>query len=190
MKINKQIKTHIADMAIRKKYKAEFTELMQAMKDKAYSELYNKYHNEDFDLLPERALNLVQRCGTVDISTIQMEHKVQYGRDIGYGLHVAFDTYSSIQSITLDKQVLGCGHKIYNASELFSDEYAALTSFLKEASKARQTLLDAMAHYKSCKKMFAELPWTETYYPESEKKPVTNIVPVSTIAAANELMGL
>ena len=190
MKINKQIKTHIADMAIRKKYKAEFTVLMRAMKDKAHSELYNEYHNEDFDLLPKRALNLVQRCGVVDISTLQMEHRVQYGRDTGYGLHVAFETRSSIQSITLDKEILGCGHKIYNASELFSDEYAALTAFLKEASQARQTLLDAMAHYKSCKKMFAELPWTETYYPEAEKKPVVNIVPVSTITAANELMEL
>lgn len=191
LKLNKQIKTHIADMAIRKKYKAKFTELLKAVTDKAYSELYDKYHNEDFDVLPARAFGALRKTKEVDIPSLLMSSEThKFRTDRGYGLNVAFDTYRRIDSLTMAKVVIGTEYKFHNALELFEVEFKALTTFLKEASAARQTLLDAMAHYKSCKKMFAELPWTEEFYPESEKKPACNVVPVSTIAAANELMGL
>lgn len=190
LKLNKQIKTHIADMAIRKKYKAKFTELLKTVTDKAYSELYDKYHNEDFDVLPARASGALKSSKRVDIPELQMEIVKRFNGERGYGLNVAFDTRGRIDSLVLDKAVIGTDYKFHNALELFETEFKALTAFLKEASAARQTLLDAMAHYESCKKMFAELPWTEEFYPESEKKPACNVVPVSTIAAANELMGL
>lgn len=191
LKLNKQIKTHIADMAIRKKYKAKFTELLKTVTDKAYSELYDKYHNEDFDVLPARASSALRKTKEVEIPSLLMSSETpRYGKEYGYGLNVAFDTRSRIDSLVLDKSVIGTDYKFHNALELFETEFKALTTFLKEASAARQTLLDAMAHYKSCKKMFAELPWTEEFYPESEKKPACNVVPVSTITAANELMGL
>ncbi|AUR87790.1 hypothetical protein NVP1104O_40 [Vibrio phage 1.104.O._10N.286.49.A12] len=191
MKINKQIKTHIADMAIRKKYKAEFTRLLKAVTDTAYDELYAKYHNEDYDVLPQRALSAVEKTKEIDVPALIMDlEKPRFGSERGYGLNVAFDTRRRIDSLSMEKAVYGTRYKFHNSFELYEKEFKALTTFLKEASQARQTLLDAMAHYKSCKKMFAELPWTETYYPEVEKKPVVNIVPVSTIAAANELMEL
>lgn len=190
MKLNKQIKTHIADMAIRKKYKAEFDNLMKAMSDKAYHGLYAKYNNGDFKVLPERSLKLVQNSKHVNIDTIRMEKREPYGRSIGYGLNVSFQTRSEIGTIELEKPILGASRTIYDADTLFADEYKAVIKLLKEASTARQTLLDAMAHYKSSKKMFSELLWSEDFYPEQEKKPVCNIVPISTIAAANELMGV
>lgn len=191
MKLNKQIKTHIADMAIRKKYKAEFASLLKAVTDKAYNELYDKYHNEDYDVLPQRALAAVEKTKEIDIPTLLMGvEKPRFGPERGYGLNVAFDTRRRMDCLSMDKAAYGTRYKFHNSFELYETEFKALTAFLKEVSKARQTLLDAMAHYKSCKKMFAELPWAETYYPESEKKPVANIVLVSTIAAANELMGL
>ena len=191
MKINKQIKTHIADMPIRKKYKAEFARLLKAVTDTAYDELYAKYHNEDYDVLPQRALSAVEKTKEIDVPALIMDlEKPRFGAERGYGLNVAFDTRRRIDSLSMEKAVYGTRYKFHNSFELYEKEFKALTAFLKEASQARQTLLDAMAHYKSCKKMFAELPWTETYYPEAEKKPVTNIIPVSTIAAANELMEL
>ncbi|WGH28537.1 hypothetical protein 13VV501A_gene0041 [Vibrio phage 13VV501A] len=190
LKLNKQIKTHIADMAIRKKFKPEFTLLMQALKDAAYKGLYDKYYNEDFDLLPERSRALVQNSALVSIDTLKMERTEYRGRETGYGLNVAFDTYRELGDITLDKRILGVRHRIYNATDLFKEEYKALVALLKEASEARDTLLAAMAHYKNADKMFKELPWTEEFYPEQDKKPKCNVVPVSTIAAANEIMGL
>lgn len=190
MKLNKRIKTHIADMAIRKKYKAEFDNLMKAMSDKAYHGLYAKYNNDDFKVLPERSLKLVQNSKHVNIETIRMEKRERQGCSIGYELNVSFQTRSEIGTIELEKPILGASYTIYNADTLFADEYKAVIKLLKEASAARQTLLDAMAHYKSSKKMFSELPWSEDFYPEQEKKPACNIVPVSTIVAANELMGV
>lgn len=189
LKLNKQIKTHIADMAIRKKYKSEFDRLLKSVTDKAYTELYAKYHNEDYDALPQRALSAVRKTKTVSIPTIIMEmEKPRFGAERGYGLNVAFDTCRRIRSLSMDKVVYGQDYEFRNALELFETEFKSLTSFLKEASKTRQTLLDAMAHYKSCNKMFNELPWTEAHYPESEKKPACNIVPLSTIEEANKLM--
>lgn len=190
MKLNKKIKTHIVDMAIRDKYKAKFDALMQAMRDKAYSGLYDEYHNEDFELLPERSRKYVGKTTYVDVPTIRVGNYLRHGVERGYGLDVALQTRNTIEYIELGQPVYGTEHKFYNASDLFRDEYHDLVTFLKEASKARETLVNAMTHYRSCKKMFAELPWTEEYYPEHEKTPTVNLVPVSTIAAANGLMGV
>lgn len=105
---------------------------------------------------------------------------------------MALDTRSEIECLTFDSPVYASGNYrgIASFPEELSEDFKALQKFLKEASAARQTLLDAMAHYKSSKKMFTELPWSEDFYPEQEKKPACNIVPVSTIAVANELMRL
>lgn len=112
--------------------------------------------------------------------------------ETGYLLATAFQVRNDFSRFDLPKEVYAS--RDYRGDTSLPDSceplLSGLTTFLKEASAARQTLLDAMAHYKSCKKMFAELPWTEEFYPESEKKPACNVVPVSTIAAANELMGL
>ena len=190
LKLNKSIKTHIADMAIRKKYKGEFLAKMKAVSDKAYSELYAKYNNDDFSDLPERALSCVKRAKDVDCTNLQMEIVSYAGTQRGYGLNVAFDTRRRIDCITMPHTIIGSDHKFYNAANLFDAEFKELTKFLNVASGARETLLNAMSHYKSADKMFKELPWTEEFYPESEKKPVCNIVPISTIVAANDLMGV
>ena len=180
--LNKTIKTHIADMAIRKKHKAEFERLMQCLKDKAHTELYKKYHNADFDALPDRAKNLVQSSRTVDIPAIYM------GGKGSFDLQIALQTRERIHHLELDVRILGESYHFHNALELFNSEYKSLRLFLKQASSDRDTLLEAMAHYRSAEKMFKELPWTEDFYPEEHKKPKCNIVPVSTIAAANKLM--
>lgn len=195
MKINKQIKTHIADMAIRKKYKAEFEKKLAALSVIGFDIVYDLNHNEDFDVLPERAKALVQTVQGIDLKDdIKMGSHRPYRHmpDRGYLLDTAFQTRDTIGRIGFEKKVYSASNYRGDARqpEEFDAHVKDLHAFLKEASQARQTLLDAMAHYKSCKNMFAELPWAETFYPEAEKKPVTNIVPVSTIAAANELMAL
>ncbi|AUR97099.1 hypothetical protein NVP1237B_40 [Vibrio phage 1.237.B._10N.261.52.C5] len=194
MKINKQIKTHIADMAIRKKYKAEFEKKLAALSVMGFDIVYDLNHNEDFDVLPDRAKALIQTVQGIALKDdIRMgSYKPsRYYEERGYLLDTAFQTRDTIERVGFDKKVYSASNYRGDAHqpEAFDAPLKELHAFLKEASQARQTLIDAMAHYKSCKKMFAELPWTETYYPEAEKKPVTNIVPVSTIAAANELMG-
>ncbi|AUR82737.1 hypothetical protein NVP1271B_39 [Vibrio phage 1.271.B._10N.286.54.B4] len=195
MKINKQIKTHIADMAIRKKYKAEFEKKLAALSVIGFDIVYDLNHNEDFDVLPDRAKSLIQTVQGIDLKDdIRMgSYKPsRYYEERGYLLDTAFQTRDTIKRVGFDKKVYSASNYRGNANqpEAFDAPVKELHVFLKEASQARQTLLDAMAHYKSCKKMFAELPWAETYYPEAEKKPVVNVVPVSTIAAANELMEL
>lgn len=71
-------------------------------------------------------------------------------------------------------------------NEVFKD----LILLVKEIQSFEETIMQAMGGFKSASKMFAELPWTEDLYPQSEKKPICNIVPVSTIAKANDLMGV
>lgn len=193
LKLNKQIKTHIADMAIRKKYKAEFEKKLAELSVIGFDIVYDLNHNEDFDVLPDRAKALVQTVQGIDLENdIKMGSHRPYRHlpERGYSLDVAFQTRVTIGRIGFDKKVYSASNYRGDARqpEAFGVHVEELHSFLKEASQARQTLLDAMAHYKSCKKMFAELPWTETYYPEAEKKPTCNVVPVSTIAAANKLM--
>ena len=190
MKLNKKIKTHIVEMAIRSKYKEQFDVLMQAVKDKAFEVAYVKYHNDDFKVLSERALALVQTSYCININRIQMGSNKRCGIERGYCLSVALQTRDWISSISLDKSIYGAQSTIYNIEDCVEVELKALHTFLKETAKARETLEDAMSHYKSVKVMFKELPWTEEFYPEAEKKPVCNIVPVSTIAAANDLMGI
>lgn len=60
--------------------------------------------------------------------------------------------------------------------------------YVKEIEKFAETIESAICCFKSANKMFAELPWTEGLHPESEKAPVCNLVPVSAIALANDLM--
>lgn len=194
LRLNNKIKTHIADMAIRNKFKAEFDAKLANLCKVAEEELRKQYHNEDFDVLPERAKALVPstKCVFLGRNHIQMNREIKYGVDRGYGLNVAFDTRLSIDFIELSKSVYARTSHSGNASLPDAAEPALkeLISFLKECSKARDTLISAMAHYRTVKKMFAELPWTEQFYPEQEKKPTCNIVPVSTIAAANDIMGI
>jgi hypothetical protein len=191
MKLNKTIKTHIADMAIRSKFKEQYikelTELVLAVEGK----LKEENHNSDFASLPDRALKLVRSTTFVDID-IRMNKVERHGRVSGYGLNIAFDTRNEIGRVKM-REAVYCNASSYhgvNIPQSCDLEFGKFKSFLKMASDARQTLLDAMASYKSCKAMFAELPWSEEFYPAQEKKPECNIVPVSTIAAANELMGI
>lgn len=196
MKLNKQIKTHIADMAIRKKYKAEFEKRLADLTVKARKTLYDINHNADFDVLPERAKHLIQTCSGVNLPNGIAMASYKYGYDKverGFLLNIAFDTRKDITMLTFQgetvyapKDYKGCAQW----PEELNGELKEFTNFLKEASQARQTLIDAMVHYKSTNKMFAELPWAEQFYPEQEKKTACNIVPVSTIAAANDLMGV
>lgn len=192
LKLNKTIKTHIADMAIRKKFKAEFDAKMAALSDEAYNVLYAKYHNEDFEVLPERAKVLIREARIVDMRNgFKMDYNANrvYGH-AGYGLDIAFQTNHDIGEIKLTKPVYAPSHYGRASSlEELDPSLNKLREFLKTVSEARDTLINAMTHYKSTDKMFKELPWSEEFYPEAEKKPTCNIVPVSTIAAANDIMG-
>lgn len=190
MRLNNKIKTHIADMAIRNKFKAEFDAKLANLCKVAEEELRKQYHNEDFDVLPERAKALVSSAQYVHLGRGGLEMHGE--NEHGFGLSVAFDTYRKIHVIPVSKTVYAKTDYSGNARlpEAAEPALKELISFLKECSKARDTLISAMAHYRTVKKMFAELPWTEQFYPEQEKKPTCNIVPVSTIVAANEIMGV
>lgn len=185
MNLNNKIKTHIADMAVRNKFKAEFDAKLANLCKVAEEELRKQYHNEDFDTLPERAKALVSKVGEIRLGQSSLDLS-------GLGLNVAFDTYREVHTLPVSKTIYA--KTDYSGRSRLPDTaepaLKEFISFLKECSKARDTLISAMAHYRTVKKMFAELPWTEQFYPEQEKKPACNIVPVSTIVAANEIMGV
>lgn len=90
----------------------------------------------------------------------------------------------------IDHHVYGKSYACY-ASDL-SDKAALkkLMATVKTITQFRSDLLSAMAHFKSGEKMVAALPWTDKFYPEEDKTPTCNIVPVSVIEKANSLMGI
>lgn len=195
LKLNKSIKEQIADMAIRSKFKPEFDKRMGQLRENLHSVLFYENNNSDFDTLPDRAKKYISKASGVRLNqSIYMgSHIVGFDkRETGFLLNVAFETRREINMIKLNSQVYALSDYSGNASfpVKCENEVKSLLSFLKTASETRQILIDAMTHYKSAEKMFKELPWSEDFYPPQEKKTKCNIVPVSTIATANELMGV
>lgn len=189
LKLNKPIKTYIADMAIRSKYQAEYDSLMQSLKTALYEQLYAAYNNDDFKDLPERALKLVKKSKVVRLGhdNIRMNRIVHYDKTLGHDLNVAFQSRNVIEQVNLDEYVLGADHKFYR-DNLADAELKALKSFLKAVAEIRDILLESMASYRTANHMMNEMPWTKEFYPESEKKPSVDIVPLATISKANMIM--
>lgn len=190
LKLNKTIKTHIADMAIRSKYQAEYNELMQALKTALYDHFYLKFNNDDFNGLPERAMKHVKKTSSVYLSSekIQMSKIEKRHIERGYGLDVAFQTRSLIDCIYMDDLVFGEDYR-FHIADAARVEIKSLKSFLKATAETRDILLESMSSYRTANHMMNEMPWTKEFYPESEKKPSVDIVPLATISKANMIMG-
>lgn len=190
LKLNKTIKTHIADMAIRSKHQEEYNELMQALKTALYDHFYLKFNNDDFKDLPERALKHVKKTSSVYLGSekIQMSKIVRSHTDRGYGLDVAFQSRSLIDCIYMDDLVFGEDYR-FHICDAAKVEIKELKSFLKSVAEIRDILIESMASYRTANHMMNEMPWTKGFYPESEKKPSVDIVPLATISKANLIMG-
>lgn len=190
LKLNKTIKTHIADMAIRSKYQEEYNDLTQSLKTALYDHFYLKFNNDDFKDLPERAMKHVRKTKSVYLGQekLQMKMITLHNSDRGYGLDVAFQTRSSIDIICMDDFVFGEDYRLH-INDAAKHELNELKLFLKSVADIRDILLESMASYRTANHMMNEMPWTKEFYPESEKKPSVDIVPLATISKANMIMG-
>lgn len=181
-KLNQKIKTHIADMATRNKHKATFDKAFSAFKEDAYQQLYKKYQNEFFEGVDPIVLKACDKTDQIDLYNDQIDVS-------------AISTAIQTRSDKLSR--FSIGHHVYGKSYAccssdLSDKTALkkLMSTVKTITQFRSDLLSAMAHFKSGEKMIAALPWTDKFYPEEDKTPTCNIVPVSVIEKANSLMGI
>lgn len=181
-KLNQKIKNHIADMATRNKHKAAFDKVFAAFKEDAYQQLYKKYQNELFEGVDPIVLKACDKTDQIDlyndridVSAISTAMQLRSGELARFGI---------------DHHVYGKSYACY-ASDL-SDKAALkkLMATVKTITQFRSDLLSAMAHFKSGEKMVSALPWTDKFYPEEDKTPTCNIVPVSVIEKANSLMGI
>lgn len=187
LKLNKTIKTHIADMAIRSKYQAEFQKLMDSLIDNLFDVLYLKYNNDDFLNLPDRAKALIGKTSKVSLGVERIVmHKTKVnGKVSGYGLDVALETWGCIDTLRMKAPVFGSDCRFYINSD--NEHLGAIKLLLDEASESRDILLAAMAPYKSANHMLNELHWANEFYPiEEEAK--EEFLP-STISKANMIMG-
>lgn len=183
LKLNKSIKIHIAQMAVREKFQCEFDVCYENVVNALSNEVYKQCNGVDFESLPESVMSCVRSTNNINIqsgcrSFISDELCVTFGvKDIG--------------DFKSNKPFYGSDYRHYlRSTDGFSAEYTDLKMCVKESQKLFDALIDSMESFKSAAKMFAALPWSEKYYPESEKKPTCNIVPVTTINKANELMGV
>ncbi|WP_227719616.1 hypothetical protein [Yersinia proxima] len=181
-KLNQKIKNHIADMATRNKHKATFDKAFAAFKEDAYQQLYKKYQNELFEGLDPIVLKACDKADQIDLCSDRIDVS-------------AISTAMQLHSDKLEK--FGIGRNVYGGRYAFSaidlSDKAALKKLMaivKTITQFRSDLLTAMTHFKSGEKMVAALPWTDKFYPEEDKTPTCNIVPVSVIEKANSLMGV
>ncbi|WP_145507610.1 hypothetical protein [Yersinia hibernica] len=181
-KLNQKIKTHIADMATRNKHKAAFDKAFVAFKEDAYQQLYKKYQNELFEGVSPVVLETCDKTDRIDLCSDRIDVS-------------AISTAMQLHSDKLEQ--FGIGRYVYGKSYAFyandlSDKTALkkLMTTVRLIIQFRSDLLSAMAHFKSGEKMVSALPWTDKFYPEEDKTPTCNIVPVSVIEKANSLMGI
>lgn len=183
LKLNKSIKLHIAQMAVREKFQAEFDNCHANFLNTLSDNLYLECKGVEFEGVSDVVMKCVRSTHNVRISSrvsivVSDELKVIFGvRDLS--------------NFRIEKPYYGTDYKkeIWDLSGV-EQEYKDIRLCAKEAQKLFDVLIDSMDSFKSAAKMFAALPWAEKYYPESEKKPTCNIVPVTTINKANELMGV
>lgn len=187
LKLNRTIKTHIADMAIRSKYQAEFKKLMNSLTENLFEVLYLKYNNDDFLNLPDRAKALIGKTTKVNLNTdrIYMGRIKVNGKVTGYGLDVALETSACIESLRMKEPVFGSDCRFYIDHD--NEHLGAIKLLLDEASESRDILLAAMAPYKSANHMLNELHWANEFYPDEEESK-EEFLP-STISKANMIMG-
>lgn len=180
LKLNKKIKNHICQMAIRNKFESEFKVVVSNICSDVGEIFYKESNGELFESVDPIILEAVRKCKSFEINqTIYLSENagVALGCKFGYIKHFSATKfyYGKDYRTVLQKD-----------NEVFKD----LILLIKEIQSFEETIMQAMNSFKSANKMFAELPWTEELYPESEKKPTCNIIPVSTIAKANDLMGV
>lgn len=181
-KLNQKIKNHIADMATRQKHKAAFDKVFAAFKEDAYQQFYKKYQNGLFEGVNQIVLEACNKTDLINLSNDSIDVE-----DISTAIQV---NTKKLRIFSIDHYVYGQSYALY-ARDL-SDKTALkkLMATVRTITQFKSDLLSAMAHFKSGEKMVAALPWTDKFYPEEDKTPTCNIVPVSVIEKANSLMGI
>jgi len=182
-KLSNKTKKHIADMATRQKYQATFNTALETFKRAILKELQIKNQSELFaDLHPvvlaacNYQTTITLSSDKIDISSIR--DAVSYRNDY-------------IEILTLSARVYGESRygSIY-PDDTWSPHLKELRNVIDEIAHFRSTLSEALYPFRSGEKLIKALPWAEHFYPDADKTPTVNIVPVSLIEKANELMGV
>lgn len=183
LKLNQKIKTHIVQMAIRQKFQDEYDAKFLALSEKLgdMARVENKSHL--FDNLDSYVLSCVKST-----TRINLDYRFKFlSADMRVGLSIRNEHLTDIYT---DKLIYGDDHYFRFKNGKDKDLVKEFHLYVKEIEKFAEAIESAICCFKSANKMFKELPWTEDLYPESEKAPNCNIIPVSAIALANDLMGV
>lgn len=181
-KLSKKTKVHIATMATRRKYKVLFDNRINALIASCTEQLYAKYQNDLFQGVDPVVLKACYKSDVLDlysddIDITNINPAMQFGSD-------------KVKILKLQKPIYGATSRLYLHSIEDKTAYRDLLTFVKEVNGFYAALMDAMQPFKSAEKMLKALPWAEQFYPDEDKTPVCNVVPVSLIEKANELMGV
>lgn len=182
MKLNKSIKRHIVQMAIRSKFETEFKSRLENLTVELKSVVDVETKAYLFKGLDSHVISCLRKTNRINFP---------YRQDINLSdnVKVALGARYCLDRVILkDAYVYGHDHSytLQDSPQCLKD----FRSYCKEIETFAETIEGALACFKSAPKMFKELPWSEEFYPAEEKKPACNVVPVSTIAAANDLMGI
>lgn len=181
-KLNKSIKKHIVQMAIRKKFEADYNDAFAAFKKGISQHVGKETKSHLFENLDTYVLSCVSKTNLVRLNSLDA---IKFSDNVKIALYLRDD----ISQINLSE---GCAYGTdygYYCNEIPEclKEFKRFVFNIEEFAGIIEASLDC---FKSANKMFKELPWTEGLYPASAKVTACNIIPVSTIAIANELMGV
>lgn len=189
-KLNKTIREAIIKAALRSKHQEALDALEQEMQDVYYTasreeckhDYIESLNLESFitDLMPtysyvsigSRPYQLSFQNADAYLNAANVNYRVYYGSNRTVYAN------DSVNLIDIEK---------YDYVKKFHKKCRA---FVKKVEEDLSTISAAVHTYNSAKKMFAELPWTQDFYPEEHKPVGGALVPIESIAKANELFGV
>ena len=180
LKLNKSIKSEIIQMAIRKKFEVKFKDNLEKLTSSLKEVAEKETSHHLFSGLDSHVLNCLRKSQKIIFPSdvyIRPSDNVKTALSIRY----------CIDSVSIKDSYI-YGSELYFIPLSMPQELTDFIKFMKSIEEFNSTLELAIAPFKSTKKMFNELPWTEELYPSSYKAPACNIVSLSTIESANELM--
>lgn len=174
----KQVKEHICQMAVRKKYKEKF-DLEMALLESALTKraIKNSMHSDAVKNVPETLLSFLSSsksaadyCGRVLFDVSQ---------------YIALQSCSKVRSVKLSHVVYATSK---DATILGCNELKAIKSLIKEIDQFASDVGVSLNSYKTYLKAVEALSWIESLHPEYAQSPACNIIPIDTINRVNEMM--
>lgn len=195
LKLNKTIKTKIVENAIKDRFNDSYTLEAEKLVKKIYEMAFVHFKMEEYENTHEMAKKFIPMASEIKINCSDGLNYI-YESDFSICAMRAIDElYPNHLCQSMPSKIWGRSDYCLNDDFIDCNEKSKtlkpINKLRKEIINAADVLLSALEHYKTAEKAFKELPWVEKYYlTEYKQQSAGQLIPVSVIAAANDLMGV